>query len=252
MKKILFILLIIILSLVFIMYNNSNPRSIIANLAKKGDIHSGDLRYRVYFFGVLPFGDAVLGMQKLEDYKGEKVYHLRGEAQSLKFISKFFSSRAVIDSYVDEQKLCPILFKQKLAISGKPDAEKEVFYDQESGIMTLAGVKRQILPKTQDPLSAVFNIKRLDFDNVKDIEMNLNTNQKNYILTGNAERKNIWLNKKIYKITLLKVDIRRRDKNPYHKSSIDMVLLKADENIPILIKIFASGFLMNAKLIEIK
>lgn len=44
--------------------------------------------------------------------------------------------------------------------------------------MAIAGVKRQMLPNTQGPLSVISNIRRIDFDKDKELEMNININQK--------------------------------------------------------------------------
>ncbi len=252
MKRLLFILLVIILFSVSVANNNSNPKNIIMGLTKRGAMQPGDLRYKVYLLGVLPIGEAIFGIERIEEYNGEKVYHLHAVAQSSKAFSKFFSGSALLDSYVNTGQLNPIVFKQKVIISGKKDIDREVTYNQKTGVMSIVGVKRQILPNTQDPLSAILNIKRMDFNKVKEWEMNINTNQKNYILKGIATQQGIIVNKKTYRIVLAKAQIKRRDKNPYHKSNISMVLLEEKENIPILIKVFASGILINAKLIDIK
>jgi hypothetical protein len=92
----------------------------------------------------------------------------------------------------------------------------------------------------------------MDFDKVKEFEISLNTNQKNYVLKGAAQPQEICIDNKKYKIFILKSDIRRRDKNPYHQTKLTMTLCKEKENIPILIKVFASGALINARLVEIK
>jgi hypothetical protein len=252
MKKFLSILLILIFCLVFIAIRNSSPSVIISDLIKKGQIQEGQLRYKIYLFGVLPVGEAILGTKKIEDYNGQKVYHLNARAESLRFFSKFFSGHAILDSFIDISELNPILFKQKLTVTGKPDINKEVFYDQKEAIMSISGVKRQILPNTQDPLSAIFNLRRLDFDRTKNFEMNINSNQKNYVLKGTTKKRDLSINKKRYKIVLVKAEIRRRDKSPYHKSSVNMVLLKENANTPVLINIFASGVLINVKLVAIE
>jgi len=252
MKKWLVLFIVIVLCFAFVFYNNSNIKNIISGLAKKGDIESGELRYRIYLLGIIPIGEAVFGVQKSEQYQGKAVYHLSATAQSLNVFSKFFNATAALDSYIDTKQLTPIVFKQRIAISGKQSIVREVTYDQKSGTMSIAGVKRQILANTQDPLSAIFNLRRLNFDKIKDIEMNINTNQKNYILKGTGIQQEILINKRIYKIVSAKAEIRRRDKNPYHKSSITMVLLKEKQNLPILIKVFASGVLINARLIDIR
>lgn len=254
MKKILLILIgLIILLSIFVFYNNTNPKIAISYLLKKGKIQSGDLLYRVSLYGIIPGGNAILAAEDIEEYEGRKVYHLNLNANPLKIYSGLFRGYAVLDSYVDIQTRNPILFKQKMVISEKEVRNKEVLYDEKNRIMTLEGVKRQILPNTREPLSVIFNIRHMNLDNIKDLEMNINTNQKNYILKGTISHKEILIGRKIYKTAILEAKISRRDKNPYHQTNITVILLKNnEENIPVLIKVFASGFLINAKLIKIK
>lgn len=253
MKKILLIaIVIIILASIYSYHNNNNQASIISKLVKKAELKPGDLKYQVNLLGIIPMGDSVLALEELEEYNGKKVYHLTARAESAKILSKFFKANVILDSYVDTEKLNPLLFKQRIVIAGRQDIAKEAIYDQNASIMTIAGVKRQILPNTQDPLSAIFNLRRMDLDRVKEFELNINTNQKNYVLKGSVRPQQISINKKIYKTALLKATIKRRDKNPYHQSELTMVLLREKENIPILIRVFASGMLINAKLIDIE
>lgn len=252
MKKILIIFFIIILFFGFIIYRNGAPKIIISDLLKKDDIKPGELRYKIYLLGILPIGDAFLQDKKAEKYKGRMAYHLSAVAQSSKIFSELFGASAVLDSYVDTQELKPMVFKQKLIVSGKKDIDKEVIYDQKQNIISIGGIRRQTFPGTQDPLSAILNIRKIDFDKIQEFEMNINTNQKNYILKAAVTPGNIKISSKIYKIFTLKSTVSRRDKNPYHKSNITMVLLKDKENIPVLIKVFASGILINAKLTDIK
>jgi len=250
MKKILLIISVVILLFLFIVVSN-DPKIIIAKLAKQGDLKAGELRYRISFFGVLPLAEAIIGVEKIEDYRGEKVYHLSASAKTIKMVSKFLKGEASFDSFVDIERLSPIVFKQRLMVSGKGSADREIIYDQEQGIMDIDGVKRAILSDTQDPLSAIFSLKKMDFDKIKEFEMNINTNQKNYILKGRATSKEIAIKGKTYKIAFLEASISRRDKNPYHKSRIKMVLLRGKENIPILMKVFASGVSLSVRLTEI-
>lgn len=240
----------IILSFTVVFHVNNNPANIISGLFKQGGSETGNLGYKVYLFGVLPVGEAEFQRAKSEEYEGRAVYHLHAHASSLKIFEKIFKAAAFLDSYVDMRDFNPLAFRQKLSVSGKPDVIKEAYYDQEKGMMFIGGLARQILPNTQDALSAIFNIQRMDFSSRCDLEFNLNTNQKNYIMQGTAQPKEIAANKKIYKTAVLTMDIRRRDKNPYHKSSISVVLLTEYGNIPLLIKVFAGGFLLTVKLVE--
>lgn len=242
----------IIFSSLFVFFANNNSRTIILRLTSKGDLRPGELSYRIYFFGIIPIGKAILGAEKTEDYQGQKVYHLSASAQSLRIFSRLIKASASADSYLDMQELSPLAFKQRVNITNKPEITKEITYDQKNGIMSILDIKRQILPKTQDPLSVIFNLKHMDFDKTKDFEMNLNTNQKNYIIKGSVEQQDLEVNKKIFKIALTKAQIKRRDGNPYHQSSVSIVFLREKENIPILIKFFASGLFISAKLIDVE
>ena len=252
MKKTLLAIVLLIASVVFVSYYNNKPETICKRFSARADSPAKQLNYRLYLFGVLPVANAVFNADELTEYKGEKVYHLSGKAETLKYLAKFFSAGGSADSYVDMQKFNPSVFKQKYSISGKPDVEKEVFYDQKANTMTASGISRQILPDTQDPLSALFNIRRMDFSKIKVFDINFNTNQKNYAIKGTVSLKETSLNGKAATLATLEGSIFRRDKNPYHKSSISMVLWKEMGNAPVLIKVFAGGILMNARLTDIK
>lgn len=250
MKKILAAVFTIVLSLVFIGNYNNSPQVIIKRLAKKRIVEQGALNYRLYLFGIFPVGEAVFKPAEPQIYEGKNVYHLAAFAQSLKVFSGLFSGSITLDSYLDTETLNPVLFKQKISISAKDDTVKEVFYDQEKQIMTIAGTERQIMPDTQDPLSAIFKIRQMDFSAIKSVELSLNTNQKNYIMKGAAHPRGISIGKGTYKTVVLSGIIRRRDKdNPYHRTNITVVLLQEkEENVPFLIKVFASGFFITARL----
>lgn len=254
MKRILFISIILtILISAISYYNNNNPKIIISRLIKKGNLKPGELRYKINLLGIIPVGEAVLEAERIDEYNGQKCYHLNASAQSLKGFSKIFSAYAVLESYIDMKQMNPVVFKQKVEISGKQNATLEITYDQKNNVMSTGGVKRQILPNTQDPLSVMLNFRRMDFDATQNFEMNINSYKKNYLLKGAATKKDILINGVPHKVILADAKIRRSDKNnPYHKSEISMVLLKEKENIPILIKVFAGGILISAKLVDIK
>jgi hypothetical protein len=251
MKRIFAVLLAIGIILFFASYRN-DPKRVIMQLAGKTDKPVSALQYEMSVFGILPVGLARMELPREEMLQGQKVYHLRATADNLKWISWLVTASAVFDSYIDRKSFNPVVFRQKVSLKGKSYADKEILYDQARGVMSMAGIKRQILPGTQDPLSLIFNLRHLDFNRIKDFEMIINTNQKNYILRGTSEIRNMYIGKALRKLAFVKATISRKDKNPYHKSSLSMVLLADKGNLPVLIKIFASGFLMNAKLIDMQ
>lgn len=254
MKKIIIALILLGVCGAAVYRYNSSPKIILLGLLMKQEtIKPGDLQYRINFLNLFPVGGATLLKEKKEEYRGIKVYFLKAYAQTSAYFSKLFSASAELYSYVDAGTGNPVFFKQTMRIRGKADTAKEIAYDQNNGIMTIAGVERTILPETQDPLSLLLKLKKMDLERVREFEMNINTNQKNYVLNANVTPRDIVINQKIFKTYILKAVIKRRDKNnPYHRSKITMIMLKDKENIPISIKVFASGALINVRLIDIK
>lgn len=253
MKKSFLLFVLLIICLFGFAFINSNPGIIISRLGGHDFEGAKELKYRVYLFGIIPAGEAILRVEKETDFKGKKVYHLSASAESLKIFSSFFHSNIILDTYVDLASLNPVYFKQKISVSGKEAIEKEVFYDQENNIMTIGDVKRKISVNTLEPLSVVLNLKRMDLEKDRNFQMHLNTNQKDYLLEGTSQAKELKVGSKELKIAKTKINIRRSDKNnPYHRSSLDMVLVRDKQNIPVLIKVFASGFYITVKLTEVK
>jgi len=253
MRKILVIIIAaIISSSIFLFYYNNSPKIIVSSLARKTNAQAKELVYRVNLFGILPVADAILKVDEMQDYNGQQVYHLSATANPLKWCAKMFNAYAILDSYVGINTHDPILFRQKAVIFDEKAINKEVYYDQKNGIMTLNNIRRQIPPHTQDPLSLLFNTMHIDFNKVERLEMIINTNQKNYVLKGITQSRDISIDKKAYKLVFLDADIKRREKSPYHQSKISIVFCRDKENIPILIKVFASGTYLNVKLIRIE
>lgn len=252
MKKIFIILLVLAACFVLVMMNNNRPKVIIGRLFNKG-IQENQPKYIVNLFGVIPAGEAVFLKEAVQDYAGNReVYHLSAKAQNLKLYSGLIQGSVILDSYLDKSSLDPLLFRQRLSISGKKEVLKEVFYDQDTHIMSIAGEKRRILPHTQDPLSAIFKIRRMDFEKIKEFEMNINTNQKDYLLKAAARTEELVIKNKKYGIVIIDADIARRQKSPYHKTSIQMVLWRERQNLPVYIKVFSGGFLITCRLVDIE
>lgn len=251
-KIILSFLLVLTFSAVFLYYRTSDIKKITLKLSQEKDTGNRILVYRLYLFGVLPAAEARFYPPKQEVLNSKKVLHLRAEAGPLRLFSRFFKGSILLDSYIDPATGNPVLFKQSAVLPGKEDQLKEVFYDQVAHIVTLSGERRTMMPDTQDPVSLIYNIRHFDYSRLKDIKMYLNTKHKNYLFSGSSVPKKISISGNDYDFILLKATVKRSDKNPYHQTSLDITLFKKEENIPVLIKIFASGFLIKARLAEIR
>ncbi|MBU1124806.1 MAG: DUF3108 domain-containing protein [Candidatus Omnitrophica bacterium] len=251
MKRLILLLGILLCASFIFSQVTFSPSWVINHLGKKGSITPGTLTYRISLFGVIPLGDAVFARESSQAYEGRLALKLVTTAKSLKVIEPALKGEVVFESFIDPLRYLPFRFAQKIIVKGKKDVDRVAFYDQNQGVMTIAGERRQIPFGTHDPLSAIFTIRKMDLDTVTSIELNLNTNQKNYVLEGTVDNKEIKIGGKNLRFAIVKAGIRRKDKNPYHRSKITMVLLKDQENIPILIRVFASGAVIKAKLTNI-
>ncbi|MEK7172651.1 MAG: DUF3108 domain-containing protein [Patescibacteria group bacterium] len=244
MKKILFMAIIVLIIASVIASLGNNPESILTNMGKpKGSSGIKRLHYKVYLFGVLPVGTAVLGDNGVGSYKGASARHLSAIAQSSEAISRIYPFQAALDAYLDTKTLLPLFFSQRLTSAGK-EIIKEVSYDQKNGIMEKAGVRRNIEPNTYEPLSLLLKIRSMDLSKEGSFDFNINNNQKNYAFQGAVAKGR--------KFFTLKAKIFRRDKNQYHRSEVTFVLSPDLENAPVLIKVFASGAFLTARLTGIE
>lgn len=250
MKKVIISILVILTAAIFISAWQNNPKTIINKIdIARLESQSKQLMFKVYFLGIFPLGKAVLEDNGLVRFEGKDLYLLSAQANAGGFISKLYPFSASLESYLEAKTFLPVIFRQKLRTKDKETA-KEARYDQANNVMEIAGQKRNIMPKTREPLSALYELRRLDLDTVSNFELNINTNQKNYAFTGSIASKDIQTKNGPANIYRLKGRIFRRDKNPYHQSQVEFVLLGNEQRTPVFIKVFASGVLITARLVE--
>lgn len=258
-KKIAILISAIVLSAISLfafreMAGNS-PSNIIkhSRLQDKLPAKGNTLIFRVNYLGLIPSGLARLEDKGEELYQGRRVSHLSAHVRPLSIYSGFFNGWAEAHSYIDTDKLCTLKFMHRLILPNKPEKEKEIFYDQENNFMELKGVKRKILPGTQDGLSAIFYIRRQEIGLGKTFDLNINTNQKNYQLYIKVvKREEYILGKTRVGAWVLDVVIRRRDKNPYHRTTMKIWILDNPSKIPILIKAMTNVGPITARLTDVE
>lgn len=252
MKKIILVLCIMSIGALAIYRHTNDPKSTLSLFDGNNKLPALHLKYRVYLFGIIPVAEATLENAKTEAYNGVMVYRLRATAKSMRYLSPFFYFSAVLDSYVNKETMNAMKFRERITIPGKKHIDKEIVYDQNAGVMVSDSVQRVIVVPTQDPLAAVFNIMRMDFNKNATFKMNLNTNQKNYDFTGKTKAYGLSSNNKLFKMILAEAEIKRASKNPYHRSMVTLILLQEQENVPVICRIFAGGFVIVAKLVGLQ
>lgn len=250
MKKVIIAVLIILAAALLISAYQNNPKTIINKIdIARLENQSKQLMFKIYFLGIFPLGKAVIEDNGLVRFEGKDLYLLSAQANADGFISKLYPFSASLESYLEAGTFLPVIFRQKLRTKDK-EIVKEARYDQVDNIMEIAGQKRNILPQTREPLSALYKLRRLDLDAVSNFELNINTNQKNYAFTGSIASVDIQTKNGPLNIYRLKGRIFRRDKNPYHQSQLEVVFLGNQHKTPLFIKVFASGALITARLID--
>ncbi len=253
MKKALLVIMLCCLIGGILVYRANNDAGAVLNRIARRDVPpNGSLHYRIHLFGLIPLGEAVFEAPHREELGGRPVYRLAARARTSHALDAVFSGSASVESYVDTTRLLPVEFRQRILLKGKPEKVKTVYYDQERHVMTIAGLRREIKPDTHDDLSVIFSIRRMHFDKETALSLNLNTNQKTYAIEGSAVPFTLKAGTTAHPLVRLSAAIFRRDKNPYHRSTISMVLWSEKENMPLIINAFASGILVNATLSEVK
>ena len=249
MKKVLIVIIVSLLLAVCLSTYQNNPQTILVNLGTaRLESQTKQLIYEVYFLGVFPVGKAVFGDEGLTKLEGSNFYHLSAQAGVESLILKIYPFSANIDSYLNPETFLPIVFRQNIQTKDK-ELKKEVRYNQINNVMEIGGEKRTIFPETYEPLSVLHKLRRMDLDKMSSFDLNINTNQKNYAFTGDITKENIRAKSGQVSIYRLKGQIFRRDKNPYHQSKIEIVLLDNGPKTPLFIKVFASGVLITVRLI---
>lgn len=245
-KKIInYILLLILLSLVILWVweaNSSRLPKVLENLVKAGKLDNRSINLKLNYLTFIPVGSAKIENLGKEKFRNTELIHVYAEAKTLDYIASLFSAKARIDSYIAPEQLHSVYFLQHIEMTNKPNDDREIFYDQKKHIMKYKGPRgneeRVIDDHARDPICAIFYIQNKTFNLGEEIKLSMNTNQKNYILTGRfIDKEIIRLANKDYEIWLIQAEVRRKDKSPRHQVSFKIWFLDTgNTKIPLLIK----------------
>jgi len=210
------------------------------------------VNFEIKLFGFLPIGDAIVEEKGLTLFNDKKVYRIALIAKSKKIFSRLIQAELRIDSYVDSESFLPVHYKEILRVSGKDERAKEITYNQHRNTMIAEGKKVKILPNTLDPLSAFNYVRQIDFNNVKYFDLNINSNQKNYIFRGEVDEIRYNIKDREVRVWRLTGYIKRRDKDPYHASRVSVWFLDNKSKTPLFVKIFFPRIFCSARVSNIK
>lgn len=137
----------------------------------------------------IPCGEVVMTVSDLTTYRGRPVYVLNAHLYTNRAFSLFYSISDTLTSYVDAEGI--FSWKYIKEIQETKDSSLEVVeYDQVNGTWTKNGQPQgEILPFTQDLLSAVYYLRALNWNDIGDtIWTPVNDTKKNYHMTFELDK----------------------------------------------------------------
>lgn len=239
-KKIVVLILLAVILLMFLSSWYSNRVDVII---KKLTVDSSDKKQIELFinYGIIPVGTVIFKNEGFISFEGDKVIHLNAYAKLNAFVDKFFNVVASADSYVNDKGL-PVKFYQEIRIPEKEPDVKEILFDHNEKIMTIEGKQRTIVDSTHDPLSLLFTLlKDVDFSSGKEFSANINTNQKNYMVSLTpVEKSQHKIRSTNFDVWKVKGNIRRRNKTKIHSTKFIMFFMEKPYKVPVFIKVFSN------------
>lgn len=254
MKKILLGLLIVILIILGVYYhNNTSATRIISKLTSQKNFKLGQLKYRIYFSGLIPMADAIFEPEQEVSLNNNKFYYLAMKAQLLKRYHKLYKVSVEMSSFLDKKTLLPGLYEYKLMMVNKKDVYEKVEYDRIKNFLLVNGGHYSISANMRDPISAFYYLTHSSLKQDDRIDLDLyTTNLRSYTLNGKINEKILRVNNKDYNLIISDIKINSGEAN-YNKVKIKITMVRNQdkENIPILIDIFSKGVNLKVKLIDI-
>lgn len=194
--------------------------------------------YTLRYMG-LPAGKGIISVEEIKDYDNRRVYSFSGKVRTSDFISLFFEAEGRINSYMDKERFQSLYFSEESQASGHRKNQKVVTYDQENLFLEVEGEKIKILPNTQDPLSAFYLLRLLDYEKIKDgYEINIKTRKRDRTLFVKLENKEI-LKTPFGKIPAIKVFLHLEPVKATSRHEISGFVWFTDDEkrIPMLVKL---------------
>lgn len=147
--------------------------------------------YTLRYMG-LPAGKGIISVEEIKNYNDSEVYVISGKARTSDFISLFFEAEGTITSYMDKNKLHSLYFAEESQSSGHRKNQKVVTFDQKNLFLEVDGEKIRILPDTQDPLSAFYFLRLIDYEKIKSgYEINIKTRKRDRTLFVKVKSKEV-------------------------------------------------------------
>jgi hypothetical protein len=212
-------------------------------IAGKHSFRLGEkLIYEIRWMGI-PVGIASFNIKEICQINGRDSYHIVATVKSNAFLSKIYRVKDEFHTYIDAEKLYSLRFIKKQS-EGRYRSYEIVDYDQEKhmgvykSFLNNSTKDLTTLENTQDDLSAIYCFRIQDIEVGRPVIMNVNADEKNWILKIDVLRKGVMSLSEIGNLQAIEVEpsARRIDGKPLKKGRI-WLWFGADENrIPLAAK----------------
>ncbi len=133
-------------------------------------------------FGFVRAGNATMAVETLEMIDGEAAYRIVSTARSARFFSTFFPVEDRVISHWSPRLRLPLAFEKHIR-EGKYAKDVTMRFDHERGVAIYAdGREDEILPGSQDVLSAFYYVRTLPLAAGMVVEVPNHSDGKNYPL----------------------------------------------------------------------
>lgn len=252
MKKLLgFVSLLALFVVVFALLEN-NPKSVVGLLMKDDLQEATAVNFNVKLFGFIPVGSAIIENKGPGVFQGDDVLRFGAYARPNFPLSLIFDGEIKINCSVDARTFLSRYYQESFRIGKHRLESREIIYNQAENMMISEGRRVDILPETLDPLAAVNYIRKINFNEVKYFDLNINSSRKNYIFRGEVDEIKYRIRGEEVKAWKLTGDIKRRDKTPEHSSRVIVWIMDNATRTPIFVKILFPKFFYSAKVSDIR
>lgn len=209
-------------------------------------------------WGMLPIGTGVLWVRHQADLNGRPVYHISVEGYSNSFLSVFFKVEDVVQSFWDAEKFHTLAF-QKIQNEGKYHINEIYLFDQQNQKVKWFNTRRRIrefeIPYgVQDAISCLYNLRRFDIAEQKELTMDVHQDEKNYRLSVDSIKEESVRVKALGRVNCFKVVPHATHQGMFLREGTMWVWFTQDaKHIPVMVKVKAPLFgKLTAELVQIE
>jgi len=130
-------------------------------------------------YGVLEIGEAALEVRREKEMRGRRILEITNQARSAGWVDRIFKIRDRVQSFLDPENFHSLGFAKQLH-EGRYKREMHADYLQEEGIARYKEGEVELVPGSQDILTAIYFLRTVDLEPGTRLGIPLHDDKKNY------------------------------------------------------------------------